>query len=180
MKENKKLTEKASLKENLNDLKRVVKVLHGIDKYYFPTNFSLHLVTVVNRYIGLFLSAYILDALAAGETFGTVFRNVAIAVFVIFLLNRFANFVNQRNSVNSQMLADRFYCLTEQKMLDMDFSKIAGSECRDLLKKIQNDNNWGNGIWGVFQMINGLTYSCLNLIGAVSRQAPPPPWAWLP
>lgn len=172
MAENKKLTDKASLRENLRDLKRVVKVLHGIDKYYFITNFSLHLMTVVSRYIELFLSAYILDALSAKVAFGVVFRNVGIAVFSIFLLNRFCNFVNQRNSVNSQMLADRFYCMTEQKMLEMDFSKIAGSECRDLLKKIQKDFNWGNGIWGVFQTINGLTYCFLNLIGAVFVGAP--------
>ena len=92
MAEGKKLTDKASLKENLRDLKRVVKVLHGMDKYYFPTNFSLHLVTVVSRYIGLFLSAYILDALAAKEPFEILFRNVAIAVFVIFLMNRYTDF----------------------------------------------------------------------------------------
>ncbi len=175
MENNKKLrnlTDKASLKENLNDLKAIVKVLHGIDKYYLPTNFSLHLVVVVNRYIGLFLSAYILDALAAGETFGGIFLNVAIAVSVIFLLSRFASFVNQRNNVNSQMLADRFYCITEQKMLEMDFSKIAGPECRNLLRVIQKNNNWGSGIWGVFQTINVLTYSILNLIGAVFVGAP--------
>ena len=172
MEDNKKVTDKASLKENLRDLKRIVKVMHGIDKYYFPTNFSLHLVVVVTRYIGLFLSAYIIDALSAGETFGVIFRNVLISVLVIFLLDRFTNFVNQRNSVNSQMLADRFYCMTEQKMLEMDFSKVAGFECRDLLKRIRNDNNWGNGIWGVFQTINGLTYSFLNLIGAVFVGAP--------
>lgn len=175
MENNKKLrnlTDKASLKENLNDLKAIVKVLHGIDKYYLPTNFSLHLVVVVNRYIGLFLSAYILDALAAGETFGGIFLNVAIAISVIFLLSRFASFVNQRNNVNSQMLADRFYCITEQKMLEMDFSKIAGPECRNLLRVIQKNNNWGSGIWGVFQTINVLTYSILNLIGAVFVGAP--------
>lgn len=175
MENNKKLrnlTDKASLKENLNDLKAIVKVLHGIDKYYLPTNFSFHLVVVVSRYIGLFLSAYIMDALASGETFGVIFRYVAIAVSAIFLLNRFASFVNQRNNVNSQMLADRFYCLTEQKMLEMDFSKIAGPECRNLLRVIQKNNNWGSGIWGVFQTINVLTYSILNLIGAVFVGAP--------
>ena len=172
MAEGKKLTDKASLKENLRDLKRVVKVLHGMDKYYFPTNFSLHLVTVVSRYIGLFLSAYILDALAAKEPFEILFRNVAIAVFVIFLMNRYTDFVNQRNIACMQMLADRYYCMTEQKMLEMDFAKVAGSECRDLLKKIQKDYNWGNGIFGVFQMINGLTYSFLNLIGAIFVGAP--------
>ncbi len=175
MENNKKLrnlTDKASLKENLNDLKAIVKVLHGIDKYYLPTNFSLHLVVVVSRYIGLFLSAYIMDALASGETFGVIFRYVAIAVSAIFLLNRFASFVNQRNNVNSQMLADRFYCITEQKMLEMDFSKIAGPECRNLLRVIQKNNNWGSGIWGVFQTINVLTYSILNLIGAVFVGAP--------
>ena len=172
MAEGKKLTDKASLKENLRDLKRVVKVLHGMDKYYFPTNFSLHLVTVVSRYIGLFLSAYILDALAAKEPFEILFRNVAIAVFVIFLMNRYTDFVNQRNIACMQMLAYRYYCMTEQKMLEMDFAKVAGSECRDLLKKIQKDYNWGNGIFGVFQMINGLTYSFLNLIGAIFVGAP--------
>lgn len=175
MENNKKLrnlTDKASLKENLNDLKAIVKVLHGIDKYYLPTNFSFHLVVVVSRYIGLFLSAYIMDALASGETFGVIFRNVAIAISAIFLLNRFASFVNQRNNVNSQMLADRFYCITEQKMLEMDFSKIAGPECRNLLRVIQKNNNWGSGIWGVFQTINVLTYSILNLIGAVFVGAP--------
>lgn len=172
MADNKSLTEKASLKENLNDLKRIVKVLHGMDKYYFPTNFSLHLVTVVSRYIALFLSAYILDALAAQEAFGVIFRNVAIVLGVIFVLNRYTDFVNQRNIASREMLMDRYYCMTEQKMLEMDFAKVAGSECRDLLQKIQKDNNWGNGIWGVFATINQLTYSILNLIGAVFVGAP--------
>lgn len=172
MEDKKKLTDKASLKENLHDLKRIVKVVHDMDKYYFPTNFMLHLVNVVSRYIALFLSAYIVDALTAKEPFEVIFRNVAIAVGVIFLLNRYEKFVNLRNGANSQMLADRYYCMTEQKMLEMDFSKIAGDECRDLREKIRKDNNWGNGIWGVFQMINGLTFSMLNLIGAVFVGAP--------
>lgn len=172
MEDKKKLTDKASLKENLHDLKRIIKVLHGMDKYFFPTNFILHLVNVVSRYIALLLSAYILDALTAKEPFEVIFRNVAIAVGVIFLLNRYEKFINLRNGAKSQMLVDRYYCMTEQKMLEMDFSKLAGPECRDLRQKILKDYNWSNGIWGVFQSINGLTFCMLNLIGAVFVGAP--------
>ena len=80
MAEYKSLTEKITLKENFTNLKRLVKGLHNMDKFYFPSNFSLHLVTVVSRYIGLYLSAYVLDALMAQEAFGVIFRNVAIVL----------------------------------------------------------------------------------------------------
>ncbi len=172
MAEYKSLTEKITLKENFTNLKRLVKVLHNMDKFYFPSNFSLHLVTVVSRYIGLYLSAYVLDALMAQEAFGVIFRNVAIVLGVIFALNRYTDYVNKRNIASRQVLSDRYYSLQEQKMLDMDFSKLSGKECRELKEKIRNDNNWGNGIWGVFNSINGLTYCILNLIGAVFVGAP--------
>jgi len=166
-------TSKLTLKENLQNTQKILKIVHGMDRYFIPLYCVVHLLHVVNNYASLILSAYILNALGSGNASGDgivfweIFRVVLIFRVGMFLLRMIENGILDRISLEQQIIFKRYASQTEQKMLEMDFAKVTGPECSALRRRIQEDANWESGIYTVFRYLNHMIFCGLNLIGAV-------------
>ena len=54
---------KLPLREHIRNMKKILKVVTDMDRWYFFFRFFVHLINVVVPYSQLMLSAYILDAI---------------------------------------------------------------------------------------------------------------------
>lgn len=161
------LDSKLPLREHLKNAKRLMGMIHELDRYYIPLYFVVHLLHVIRTYAALFLSAYILDALSAGEQFKGIFCNTAILAIIIFLCTIGENAIHERMYAEQTVIFRRYHSLTEQKMVEMDYAKVTGPDCEVLRQRINNDMNYSAGLFSIFPLMNGLVYCVLNLIGAV-------------
>ena len=168
MKEVSDLTSRLPLKEHLRNTKTVIKTVNKLDPYWLPLCAAGHLLSVANGYLALILSAYILDALGRGGGFAEVFRVTALFVGVMFLLGNATSWLRLRAEAKQAPLYVQYHALTEEKMLDMDFSRINSPECEILKRRIQEDLNWSAGLFSVFGSVDNILRSVLNLIGAVA------------
>lgn len=118
------LTSKLPLREHMKNIRKILRVVAEMDKTYFPTACIVHLINVAVPYISLILSAYILDALTEGKSFEEILFAALASTAGIFLLHVMGSTVWNNLEVRRQNMYYLYSCITEEKMLDMDFSRI--------------------------------------------------------
>lgn len=167
MSETTNLTSKLPVKEHIKNIKNILAVVKSLDRTYFATAGIVHLINAVVPYIELVLSAYIIDALTEGKGFKEIFTVAAATTLGIFILHCIAATVWNRLEVRKDKAYHLYECITEQKMLNMDYSRIDSPEIRDLKERIRRDNNWGAGLYSIFWSFDSAIYISFNILSAL-------------
>ncbi len=161
------LTSKLPLREHLKNIRKILKMIQELDKHFFTIMTIKCILDTVASYMGLLLSVYILDQLAAGENFRQCFPVAAVTCILLFFLQLGGGILQSRLDVRWEIVYCKWDCITEQKIMEMDFAKIDSLKTRKLRERIWQDNNWGAGIntinWKMMSILNGLC----RLVGAV-------------
>lgn len=162
------LTSKLPIREHIKNIKKLLKAVHDMEKYYFPTVCIVHIINVIVPYAELVLSAYILDSISQGRSFRELMPVIAVVTAIIFVLHCVTSRIwNRVCKMKQDDMYYRYSCIIETKMLQMDYSKIDSPEIRELKNRISSDNNWGAGLYSTFWQTDGLLYTVFNLIGAI-------------
>lgn len=166
------LISKLPLREHIRNIKSVMKVIRELDRTYFWHAGVKALLDTVCSYMGLLLSVYILDRLAAGADFWRSFLVAAATCVLLFVLQLGSGMLQNRLDVRWEIVYRRWDCMTEEKILRMDFSKIDDPKTRKMRERIWQDNNWGAGINSIRWYMEGILSSLLRLAGALVVGAP--------
>ena len=78
------LTSKLPLREHIKNIRKVLKVVRELDKTFFLYTGLKALLDSIGTYVGLLLSVYILDQLAAGADFRRSFLVAAVTCVLLF------------------------------------------------------------------------------------------------
>lgn len=167
MLEESKLLEKLPLKQHLHNIRRVLKLLMSLDQSYIPWNVVAVLLSTALSYGGMILSAYVLNRIAGGFAFAELFQKVILGVVLLSLGWSVQSILNRRIDVKSQMIAERYLALQQEKIMNMDFSMIDSPRLKELRERIRLENNWGAGIFTVFWCGKGVLEAVVRIIGAI-------------
>lgn len=167
MLEESKLLEKLPLKQHLHNIRRVLKLLMSLDQSYIPWNVVSVLLSAALSYGGMILSAYVLNRIAGGFAFAELFQKVILGVVLLSLGGSVLSILNRRIDVKSQMIAERYLALQQEKIMNMDFSMIDSPRLKELRERIRLENNWGAGIFTVFWCGKGVLEAVVRIIGAI-------------
>lgn len=167
MMEESKLLEKLPLKQHLGNIRRVMKLITSLDRSYVPWNAVSILLSAVISYGGMILSAYVLNRIAGEFAFAELFQKVILGVVLLSLGWSVLSILNRRINVKSQMIAEKYLALQQEKIMNMDFSMIDSPRLKELQERIRLENNWGAGIFTVFWCGKGVLESLVRIIGAV-------------
>lgn len=157
------LTSKIPLREHIRNMRKILDVVRDMDKWYFFYTSIVHIINVAVPYLGLMLSAYLLDHLQGGD-FREIMAVTAGACFGIFLLNFTASTIWNRMEVRREKMYYLYTSMIEAKMLTMDFSRIDSPEVRQLKERINRDMNWGWGLNTVFFNFNEVLYGIYQIL----------------
>ncbi len=166
------LTTKIPLREHIKNIKKIMHIITDMDKWYFFFTSIVHIINVIVPYVQLVLSAYILDSIIAGKNFKKVFAVTLITLIVILALNFIASSIWNRMEVRREKMFLLYSCMTQTRMLNIDFSRIDSPEIKELRDRIRRDNNWGAGINSLFWQGNAILYGFFNIIGAIITGIP--------
>lgn len=166
------LTSKLPLREHIKNIRKVLKVVRELDKSFFLYTGLKALLDSIGTYVGLLLSVYILDQLAAGADFRRSFLVAAVTCVLLFAVQFCGGMLQNRLNVRWEIIYRKWDCMTEEKILKMDFAKIDDPKTRKMRERIWQDNNWGAGINTIrWYMANIFSRLC-RLAGALIVGAP--------
>ena len=163
---------KLPLREHIRNIKKMFVLINGMDRRFLQGKIYVALSDAVVPYTELLLSAYVLDGISEGKSFQDMMRIVAVSVAAILLFRCLSDMLNRSMIVRADRIWYLYECITQTKMLDMDYSRIDSPEIKDLKEKIRKDNNWGAGISTVFWQFSSLAYRFLMLVIALVLAMP--------
>ena len=166
------LLSRLPIREHWRNIKNILKILKEMDAVYFRMVVVIELMGAVRPYLELLLSAYILDGIGTGKSYGELMTVAGVALLLILVLRCIQDAMNHNLKIREERIFYLYMSITQTRMLDMDFSRIAGPEIKELKDRINRDNNWGAGIYSVLWAYGGLTNRFLQLVSAIVVGAP--------
>lgn len=172
MLEESKLLEKLSFRQNLDNIRRVMKLIVSLDGSYIPLQMMLVLLSVGLGYGGMLLSAYVLNQIAIGFQFSQVFGRIIFFVILLSFGWSAENILSRRINIRSEMISDKYQALQQEKLMHLDFSLIDSPRLKEMQERIRLDNNWGAGIFSMFWKAPNVLKGLTEVIGAIVIGAP--------
>ncbi|MDE5820141.1 MAG: ABC transporter ATP-binding protein/permease [Lachnospiraceae bacterium] len=167
MLEESKLLEKLSFRQNLDNIRRVMKLIVSLDGRYIPLQMILILLSVGLGYGGMVLSAYVLNQIAIEFQFSQVYGRIIFFVILLSLGWSVENIMSRRINIRNEMMADKYQALQQEKLMNLDFSLIDSPRLKEMQERIRMDNNWGAGIFSVFWQVTNVLKGLTEVIGAI-------------
>ena len=167
MTEESKLLEKLPLRQQLDQIRQVMQLIMSLDKSYVPWNVVSCVFSAALSYGGMILSAYVLNSISKDFVFAGLFGRITVGVVLLSLGGSVLSILKRRIDLKNQMLSEKYEALQQEKIMNMDFSRIASPELKELRERIRLDNNWGAGLFTVFWCGKGVLESAIRILGAV-------------
>ncbi len=162
-----KLLEKLSLRQNIRNIRQVIKLIVELDKSYLVWNILSVFLSAAMTYGSMILSAYIINSITGKAGARTMIQTAVIACIALSAGASALSLINRRIDIISQLISEKYDALQQEKIMSLDFSLIDSPKLKEIRERIQQDRNWGAGIFSVFWHIKGMLNSLLELIGAV-------------
>jgi ABC-type multidrug transport system, ATPase and permease components len=165
----KKKSDSVPLKEAISLTMRGYKMWWDKSPEIFITSAICSIFDSATPYVGIYLSARIINELAGQRNPDVLTRLVLITLISAAVLSLTGAILSRvRNYHNSATGKIETEIYTD-KLLSMDFKDIDDSQVRDLLSQIKQNNNWGG--WGLTKLrwqFDDLIKSTISIIGAVT------------
>ncbi|MDO5397525.1 MAG: ABC transporter ATP-binding protein [bacterium] len=124
------------------------------------------------EFIPIYVSAYVLDSLYKGAVLPSIMRVVIPALLAVLLMHSTASLIGERNQLNIHTSLLEFRRRVSMKSMTMDYTLIDSPAVNDIRNKINNDDQWGNGIIGIFNSYSGIINYTTMLITAIVTLIP--------
>lgn len=140
------------------------RLIWNMDRKLLFYSIAASVVGSVLPFIGLFLSAYVLDGLQNGEEMKKLLEVSFLAVTAVFLLTGLEAYFKKCKEVHTVQCGKRYDTLMSMKTISMDFPLLDSPAVNDIRTKITHDNDWGAGFYSLVWQLPWLLDS---VIGAV-------------
>ena len=149
-----------------------LKLLWDMDRWLLIHTLIVSLIKSVNPFIGIFLSAYILDGLQAGEEIRRLLLVSVVCVAAVFLLSVLQAYFQKLREVHTNMCGKTFDTLMSMKTIAMDYPLLDSPAVNDIRTRIQHDNNWGAGFYSLVWQLPLLLGSAVTALISLGTLIP--------
>lgn len=130
------------------------------------------IIEAINPFIGIFLSAYVLDGLQNGQPFSKLLLVLLVSVSAIFLLTILHSFFEKLKNIHIDMCGKRYDTLMSIKTITMDYPLVDSPKVNDIRTRIGHDNDWGAGFYSFTFIFPWLISSFTSTIIAMILMVP--------
>jgi ATP-binding cassette subfamily B protein len=149
-----------------NHVKNTLALTWELDRTILILMAALAFLRVFSPYISIFLSAYILDQLAAGTEFWPLLWMVLAGLAAVFLTKIAADYLDILKNRHITICLSRFDMKKADKTLEMDYQQLESSFTNDIRSKMETDRMWGSGFYSVLWQLPVLMEAIFQIIAA--------------
>lgn len=168
----KKLTEKMTLQEKGKVCRRLWQEVWRLNRRFVPMTALLQMCTIAGSYIGIYVSAMVLNGLAEGIPMRELVYQTMFWLAAGFVLSVLSGWLRMKCRQMKEMSWDQVSIRKNGKRMEMDWPDLESPYMNELYSRMQEDNNWGNGIYGAYFCIEELFFYLFNSVFAVGLLVP--------
>lgn len=162
---NEKMTSFKSLKYNLKTFKLLIRKFPQL----IISNIIYNIWSALTPYVGIYLSAVLIDELTGGKRIEKIKFLVIIILVSAAFISLITALLNKWKKTYNNVVYYNIRGLFVEKLLDMDYANTDSTEKADLLYRIeQNQNGGGWGLTRVIDQYNLLLTSVFSIIGGIA------------
>lgn len=123
-------------------------------------------------FIGIFLSAYVLDGLQNEEEMHKPLSVAFLSVTAVFLLTGLEAFFKRCKEVHTDQCGKRYHSRMSMKTITMDFPLLDSPAVNDIRTRIMHNNNWGGGFYSLVWQLPWLLDSMISAVLSMALLLP--------
>lgn len=163
----KKLSETLTFREKRKVCRRVLAEVHRMSPLFFPVTFIRQFLAVSLGYIGIYVSSEVLNGLEQGISVRILTIKTLVLLGFIFVLALLSRYLENYCSRLKEQVCDLMDGRLAVKSARIDWPDLDSPYLNELKNRMDEDNSWGNGIFGAFMDIEYLAFQMFNAIFAV-------------
>lgn len=168
----KKLTDKLTLREKIEVCRRLWQEIHRLDRRFIPMTAIFQMITIAVSYIGIYVSAIVLNGLTDGTSLRDLLQQVFFWLVFAFVLSILSGWLQTKCEQIKNSSWDRISIRKNSKYMEMDYPDLESPYMNELYSRMQDDNNWGNGIFGGYVCMECFFSNLFNALFAVGMLLP--------
>ena len=141
-----------SLKNSMAINNRAIKMIYKKYPQMVISTIISSIWTAVTPYVGIYLSALIIEELAGAKNVERLKLLVIITVASLAFISLISALLNKWNEVQNSNLYYKFEKFYTEKLFEMDFVSLDDIKTHDLLSTIKQNQNGGG--WGLFRVVD--------------------------
>ncbi len=148
---------------------RAIKLLWDEYPQMFASRVIYIIYNALTPYVGIYLSALIINELSAARDPQRLARLVIITLASAALISLIGALINKWEKTNSAGIYYKVDRILIKKLLDMDFSCVEDAKTQQLLSTIrQNQNGQGWGLVSAFTSVEQIASSATTILGGAA------------
>lgn len=168
----KKLTDKLTFHEKVDVCLRLWKEVWQLDGRFVPMTAFFQILTIAGSYIGIYVSAMVLNGLASGMEMKELIYRTVFWLAVAFVLSILSGRIRTKCGQIKEGSWDKISIRKNGKSMEMDWPDLESPYMNELYSRMQEDNNWGDGIYGAYTRIEDFFSHVFNVLFAIGMMAP--------
>ena len=166
------MLKRLSVKENYRNIKQCFHILKQLDPKFFALSGAMQLLSVLIPYITLWLSSFVLDGFERTMPYHKMIIVVLACVVLVFSVQCVKNWLENFLRVRQYRIARLYEYMKQEKLVQMDYSRINSPEVEQILRRIASDQNWGDHFHSIIRGLHNIWAAIFNVIGAVALGLP--------
>lgn len=167
-----KLTDSICFREKIRVCGRTLREVRLLVPSFLSMTVLRQFFAVMEGYIGIYVSTMVLNGLEQGDPIKEMVVNTLFFLGVLFFMSLVSRFIEKRNNAMKETVFDRVSGRKAVKAMEMDYPELESPYMTELKNRIQDDNNWGNGLYGALLRIEYLSYQIFNVLFAIAMLIP--------
>ncbi len=168
----KDLTEKLTFHEKVEVSRRLWQEVWRLNRNFVPMVVLLQMFTIAGSYIGIYVSAMVLNGLTKGMQMRELVYQTVFWLAAAFVLSILSGWIRTKCERIKEMSWDLISIRKNGKRMEMDWPDLESPYMNELYSRMQEDNNWGDGIHGAYTCIEDILFHLFNALFAVGMMVP--------
>lgn len=168
----KRVAEPLTFSEKRKVCARLIREVRRLTPAFIPVTLIRQFIAVSIGYIAIYVSSDVLNGLERGDLAEELVSRTLILLGVLFLLNLVSRFMENYSSRIKEEVYDFLDGRMAVKSTEIDYPDLDSPYLNELKNRIDEDNSWGNGIFGAFIHFEYLVYQFFNAIFALVYLVP--------
>lgn len=139
-----------------------------LDRTVCLTGMAAAFIDAVQPFIGIFLSAYVLDGLEQGQDMIRLMLTAILAVGGVFGLKLLKSYINKIQKVHTDTCMFSYEKKRSERTLTMDYELLESPVVNEIRTHVKNDNSWGAGfysvIWALPRLVSAIFGVAISII----------------
>lgn len=155
--------DRQKLKRSISQIMEIQHMLWQLDRVLFLALAAGAVTEAVQPFVGIYLSAYVLDGLSQRKRIDTLLLTAVLAVGGSFLLTLFRAWLEKLIQVRRYTCVQYFERQWVTRTLTMDYELLESPAINAIRNRMNSDRNWGAGFLSVILELPVLYRSLLSV-----------------